>query len=230
MSPGVEIKKGDAIKRLREEGPLDQVLGISIDDDQEDMVFLESVEDEDDVFRKCPVVGSINGDEGLEGNSINETLTEAAYIARNIYINPSSKGLKELGSGATIDRYGISDAKWMDDPEELIWKSALLAQLKAKYNAVSHHLSDPSAVDFSKSMTDEDRKLVAQRARELAARLQDAALRDIAEHTEKSVDQYREAVIKTKGLFLKGVVTSDKAIKAGGLTEADVNELFEGGK
>jgi len=51
--------------------------------------------------------------------------------------------------GARTDQYCIQDAEWLENPERLIWQSALLSQLKAKHNAVTYFLNDPSAIDFT---------------------------------------------------------------------------------
>jgi hypothetical protein len=228
MSPkGVRIEKGEPVERMSSEGPLDQNLGISIDDNQSDVVFLESVTDEDDVFKRSPVLGEIDGDKELGGKSINKTMEEAEYLMRNLYMNPSGRNLAELGSGQTVDKFSVSDAAWMDNAEDLIWKSALLAQLKAKQNAIEHFLNDPAVANFAGNMNDEDKKLVAQRARQLAAELQDAALNEMTDTLESNIDKQKQSIMKTKERFLKYVVTDEDAIKEGGLTESDVNELIE---
>jgi hypothetical protein len=121
----------------------------------------------------------------------------------------------------------VADAKWIDDSRELIWKSALLAQLQAKHNAMTHFLNDPSVANFAKKMSEEDKKLVAQRARQLAAELQDTALNEITGAVGDASAKLKESVMKTKERFLRYVVTQEDAIKQGGLTEAEVNELFE---
>jgi hypothetical protein len=223
---GVRIEKGDPVEQMSSEGPLDQNLGISIDDNQSDVVFLDSVTDEDDVFKRSPVMGDIDGDKALGGKSIGQTLGEAEYLKRNVYINPSGGSLSDL-SGQVVDKFGVADASWMDNTEELIWKSALLAQLKAKQNAIEHFLNDPAVANFAGNMSEEDKKLVAQRARQLAAELQDEALNEMTESTESAIDKQKESVMKTKARFLKYVVTDEDAIKEGGLTESEVNELFE---
>jgi hypothetical protein len=228
MSPkGVRIEKGDPVERMSSEGPLDQNLGVSIDDNQSDVVFLESVTDEDDIFKRSPVLGEIDGDKEIGGKSINKTLEEEEYLKRNTYVNPKGGSLADLGSGQTVDKFSVGDAAWMDKPDELIWKSTLLAQLKAKQNAIEHFLNDPAVANFAGNMSEEEKKLVAQRARQLAAELQDAALNEMSENLDSAVDRQKRSVMETKARFLKYVVTDEDAIKEGGLTESEVNELFE---
>jgi hypothetical protein len=226
---GVHIEKGEPVERLNTEGPLDQNLTISVDHGEKDIVFLDSVTDENDVFERCPVIGEIDGDKITDDRAIRHEMEEAGRICRNIYLNPSGKGLEDFGSGVFVDKFAVSDAKWIDSPEELAWKSALLAQLQAKHNAVTHFLNDPSVTNFSGQMTDEDKRAVAQRARQLAAELQDAALNEIQEAVAGSQARLRHSVQKTKERLLRYVVTQEDAIKKGGLTESEVNELFDGG-
>ena len=231
MSPkGVRIEKGEPVERMSSEGPLDQNLGISVDENHKSVVFLDSVTNENDVFERCPVTGQIDVDKGSEGQAISQVLQKTPYVCRDVYVNPSGSNLAEYGSGSTTDRFAVTDAKWIDNPDELIWKAALLAQLQAKQNAITHFINDPSLVNFSNKMSEEDKKLVAQRARQLAAELQDAALSDMGEVTESSIEKLKDSILKTKERFLRYVVTQEDAIKAGGLTESDVNELFEEGK
>jgi hypothetical protein len=229
MSPkGVHIEKGEPVERMSNEGPLDQNLGISIDDNHKSLVFLDSVTDENDVFDRCPVIGQIDGDKaGGGGKSIKKVLDETPYAAQEIYLNPSGEGLAELGAGPVVDRFAVGDANWIDNTQDLIWKSALLAQLQAKHNAVTHFVTDPAVADFAKKMSAEDKKIVAQRARQLAAELQDAALSEISGAVNEAGDRLKESVTKTKQRFLRYVVTQEDAIKEGGLTESEVNELFE---
>ena len=146
-----------------------------------------------------------------------------------IFWNPTGDGFKLLNDVAT-DRFAVDDSKWMDDPKELIWRSALLAQLQAKLNAVTHFVKDPAALDFGGSMSDEDKKTVAQRARQLAAELQDEGLNEIDGKTDNSLSTFRDAVEETKERFMRYTVTTDDAIEEGGLTEAEVEELFQGGE
>jgi hypothetical protein len=105
-----------------------------------------------------------------------------------------------------------------------------MAQLQAKLNAMTHFMNDPSAVDFQGSMSDEEKRIVAQRARELAASLQDEALNQINSEAESAAARLRETVAATKERFMEYTVTSSDAIQAGGLTEGEVDELFKGGK
>ncbi len=226
---GAHIVKGDAVEKLSSEGPLDQNLGIAVDDHMTDCVFLGSVLDENDIFKRCPTLGNIDFTKELGGESLKKILEGSDYITDNIFLNPQGDGFGKFGEAGT-DRYAVSDAKWMDDPEELIWKSPLLAQLQAKLNAVTHFLNDPSAVDFEGSMSDEEKKIVAQRARELAASLQDEALNMIDAETEDAKGQLRETIAATKDRFMEYTVTTQEAKAEGGLTEDEVNELFQGGE
>jgi hypothetical protein len=231
MSPkGVRIEKGEPVERMASEGPLDQNLGISIDENQANVVFLDSVTDENDVFNRCPVVGDIDCEKGLEGKSIRSALEGVEIALSNLYLNPTGTSLADYGSGPTTDKFGVTDGKWIDEPHQLIWKSALLAQLQAKHNALAHFLNDPSVADFGKTMSDEERKLVAQRARQLAAELQDAALNEICDDVDGAGEKLKQSVASTKERFLRYVVTQEDAIKEGGLTESEVDELFEEGR
>jgi len=230
MAPkGVRYEKEEPVEQMSGEGALDQMLGITVDGNQKSMVFLDSVTDENDVFERCPVVGDIDVDKGPEGKSIKKALEEAPQAIRDVYLDSSGAGLTEYGSGPATDRFAVGDAKWIDNPEELIWKSALLAQLQAKHNAVAQFLTDPALLEFAKNLSEEDRKLVAQRARQLAAELQDAALNDMANSTHEQNENLKRSVMETKERFLRYVVTQEDAIKEGGLTESEVNELFEEG-
>ena len=226
---GARVVKGDPVEKLSSEGPLDQNLGISIDDNMSDPVFLDSVRDENDVFKRCPVLGNIDFAKELGKETIKSILEQAEYITENIYLNPTGEGFKAF-SEVAMDRFAVADAKWIEDPEELIWKSPLLAQLQAKLNAVTHFLNDPAAVDFEGSMSDEEKQIVAQRARELAAMLQDEALNEIDAKADEAVSMLRNSITRTKGRLMKYTVTSEEAKSMGGLTEDEVNELFQGGE
>ena len=226
---GAHIKKGDPVEKASTEGPLDQNLGISVDPAMTDVVYLGSVKDENDVFKRCPVTGSLDfaKEEGKE--SLKSLMEKLSDYTGNVYINPTGDGFKPLGE-AESDRFGVDDSKWIDDPEELIWNSTLLSQLQAKLNAVTHFLNDPSTLDFGGSMSDEDKKVVAQRARELAASLQDEALNEIDSATEESLQVFRDSVAKTKSRLMKYTVTTEEAKQAGGLTEDELSDLFQGGE
>lgn len=225
---GVTIKKGDPVEKLSSEGALDQNLGIWVDDNMADTVFLDSVRDENDIFSRCPSTGTIDFNKTMGDNNVEGLLGKNEYVTDSMLLNPSGDGFTNMKNVGT-DRFAVADAKWMDDPDELIWKSPMTAQLQAKFNAISHFLADPSAVDFEGSMSDEEKKIVAQRARELAASLQDQALNEIDSATEEAVATAKEAVLDTKDRFLQYTVTTKEAVDAGGLTEDDVNELFTGG-
>jgi hypothetical protein len=224
---GVHIEKGEPVERMTSEGPLDQNLSISIDENQSSMVFLDSVTDENDVFERCPVTGVIDGEKPIAGKALKGELDRVPYVTRDLCINPKGEDLTEYGAGAVMDKFAVGDAKWVDAPGELIWKSALLAQLQAKRNAIAHYITDPSMADFEGKLSPEDKKLVAQRARQLAASLQDAALSELSEAIEGADERLKESMLKSKQRFLRYVVTQEDAIKEGGLTESEVNELFE---
>lgn len=226
---GAQIIKGDPVERAAEEGALDQNINIGVDDGMSDMVLLDSVKDENDIFSRCPVSGSLDFAKQLGNDTIKALLEKLAEYTDNVFLNPTGEGFNAL-SEVVADRFAVDDAKWMDDPKELIWRSALLAQLQAKLNAATHFVKDPSALDFGGSMSDEDKKIVAQRARQLAAELQDEALNEIDGKTEEANTRLRQAVENTKDRFMRYTVTTDDAIQEGGLTEGDVNELFQGGK
>ena len=226
---GARVVKGDPVEKLSSEGPLDQNLGISIDDNMQDFVYLDSVRDENDVFARCPVLGDLDFDKKVGDNSLKSLLEGADYITENIFLNPSGDGFKKFEEAAT-DRYSVTDAKWIEDPQELIWKAPLLAQLQAKLNAVTHFLNDPAAVDLEGTMSDEDKRNVAQRARELAASLQDEALNEIDGATDAAVETFRGSVATAKSRLMRYTVTTEEARQAGGLTEDEVNELFQGGE
>ena len=229
VKKGAQIIKGDPVERAAEEGALDQNINIGVDDGMSDMVLLDSVKDENDIFSRCPVSGSLDFAKQLGNDTIKALLEKLAEYTDNVFLNPTGEGFNAL-SEVVADRFTVDDAKWMDDPKELIWRSALLAQLQAKLNAVTHFVKDPSALDFGGSMSDEDKKIVTQRARQLAAELQDEALNEIDGKTEEAVGRLRRAVENTKDRFMRYTVTTDDAIQEGGLTESDVNELFQGGK
>jgi uncharacterized protein YjbJ (UPF0337 family) len=224
MAPqkGAQIIKGDPVARAAKEGALDQNINIGVDEEMSDMVFLDSVKDENDVFARCPVTGMIDFNKQLGKDTMKALLEKLSEYTGNVFLNPTGEGFNALSEVVT-DRFTVDDAKWVDDPKELIWRSALLAQLQAKLNAVTHFVKDPAALDFAGSMTDEDKKIVAQRARQLAAELQDEALNEIDGKTDDAAARLRQAVENTKDRFMR-------YIEEGGLTESDVNELFQGGE
>jgi len=226
---GAQIIKGDPVARAAKEGALDQNINISVDEGMNNMVFLDNVKDENDIFARCPVTGQLDFNKQLGKESLKAILEKLADYTGNVFLNPTGGGFMAL-SEAVADRFSVDDAKWMDDPKELIWRSTLLAQLKAKLNAVQHFVKDPAALDFGGSMSDEDKKVVAQRARQLAAELQDEALNEIDGKTDEAFGHLRQAVENTKDRFMRYTVTTEDAIQEGGLTENDVNELFQGGE
>ena len=228
-SVGAHIKKGDPVEKLSSEGPLDQNLGIGVDEQMQDVILLDNVRDENDIFERCPVIGDLDFTKELGDSNIKELLSNFDYITENIMLNPTGDGFTPMANSA-FDRFAVSDAKWIDDPKDLIWKSPLLAQLQAKLNALTHFMNDPSAIDFQGAMTDEQRELVIRRARELAASLQDEALNHINDGIAQSTQKLKGSVAMTKERFLEYAVSSADAIQAGGLTEDEVNELFTGGQ
>lgn len=226
---GAHIKKGDPVEKLSSEGPLDQNLGIAVDEHMQDSVYLGSVLDENDVFKRAPAMGTLDFEKKLGGSSLKKLLEEFDYLTENVFLNPTGDGFASFKDVAN-DRYAVSDAKWMDDPQDLIWKTPLLAQLQAKLNAITHFLNDPAAVDFEGSMSDEEKEIVAKRARELAASLQDEALNEINEDTEEAKARFRDSIEATRDRFMEYTVTTEEAKAEGGLTEDEVNELFQGGE
>jgi hypothetical protein len=226
---GAHIKPSEPVKKIASEGPLDQMMGIHIDDNMTDPVFLQSVLNENDLFSRCPVIGNIDFDKNVGGKSLKDHLGGEDYVTDNLFLNPSGEGLQKF-SEVVQDRFGVTDAKWLDDPNELIWKTPLLAQLQAKYNAITHFLNDPGAVDFEGAMSDEEKAVVAQRARELAARLKDQALNEIDRGAGEAQSKLRESVTQTKSRFSSYVVTREEAKAEGGLTEEEVSDLFQGGE
>jgi|GEM_PF-3342559 len=226
---GAQILKGDPVEKAAEEGALDQNINISVDEGMADMVLLNSVKDESDVFARCPLTGSIDFDKKLGKETIKALIEKISEYTGNVFLDPTGDGFKALSEVAT-DRFAVDDAKWIDDPKELIWRSALLAQLQAKLNAMTHFIKDPAALDFGGSMSDEEKKSVAQRARQLAAELQDEALNEIDGKTEDASARLKKSVDSTKERFMRYTVTTDDAKQEGGLTEDEVNELFQGGE
>ena len=72
----------------------------------------------------------------------------------------------------------------MDDPSQLIGKSVLTSQLKAKTNAVSYFLNKHTDLaSILDNLTNEEKALLASRARELADELQEEALNVITSET-----------------------------------------------
>lgn len=226
---GAHIIKGDPVARAAKEGALDQNINIGVDEGMADMVLLESVKDENDIFARCPLTGSLDFNKELGKDTLKAILEKLSEYTDNVFLNPTGEGFNAL-SEVVADRFAVDDAKWIDDPKDLIWRSALLAQLQAKLNAVTHFVKDPAALDFGGSMSDEDKKIVAQRARQLAAELQDEALNEIDGKTDEAVARLRQAVENTKDRFMAYTVTTEDAIQEGGLTEDEVNELFQGGE
>jgi len=226
---GAHIKPSEPVKKLASEGPLDQMMGVHVDENMADPVFLQSVLNENDLFKRCPVLGNIDFDKKVGGKSLKELLESEGYVTEDLFLNPSGEGLQKFAE-VVQDRYGATDAKWLDEPEQLIWKAPLLAQLQAKYNAITHFLNDPGAVDFEGAMSDEEKTAVAQRARELAARLKDQALNEIDSGADAAKQALSDSVAKTKERFSSYVVTREAAKEEGGLTEEEVDDLFQGGE
>lgn len=226
---GVHILKGDPVEKAVEEGALDQNINVSVDEGMQNMVLLENVKDENDVFKRCPVTGTLDFNKQIGDATIKDLLEKLSEFTGNVFLNPTGEGFKAL-SEVVADRFAVDDSKWIDDPKELIWRSALLAQLQAKLNAVTHFLKDPAALDSGGSMSDEDKKIVAQRARQLAAELQDEALNEMDGKTDEANNSLNQSVEETKNRFMRYTVTTEEAKQEGGLTEDEVNELFQGGE
>ena len=226
---GARIKPSEPVKKLASEGALDQMLGVHVDDNLSDPVYLDSLLNENDLFARCPVLGAVDFDKKTGGKSLKELLPAGDYAAEDVFLNPTGEGFQAFSEVAQ-DRYGVTDAKWIDDPEELIWSTPLMAQLQAKYNAITHFINDPGAVDFLGEMSDDEKAMVAQRARELAARLRDDALNEIDSKADEAKASLKDSVEMSKARFKKYVVSTPEAKDAGGLTEEEVDSLFQGGE
>ncbi|MBN2292503.1 MAG: hypothetical protein JXM70_08770, partial [Pirellulales bacterium] len=120
------------------------------------------------------------------------------------------------------------DVGWLSDPEELIWKSPLLAQIQAKYNALSHFLNSAGAVDFADSLDEDQRRLVAERARQLAAELKDDALGEINAEIEEHMAAKEKSISSSYSHFNRFVVSRKEDIEKGGLTQDELDGLFPG--
>jgi hypothetical protein len=222
---GATIKPKEPVKQCGTEGPLDQSLAVEVDEAMDRFVFLESVRNATDVFERCPVVDGLDLDKSVDGNSLTDLLAADEYLREDLYVDPVD-GKAQPIANAAVDRYAVSDAAWIDHEEELIWKSALLAQLKAKHVAITHLLNDPGAVDFGSSLSEGQRAAVARRARELAAQLKDAALAEICATTRDADERFRAGARDTARRFQKYAVTRKEEIDAGGLTEPALTTLF----
>ena len=224
---GVVFEKGDPVERLSSEGPLDQNLGITVDHNDLDTVLLGGVVDEHDIFKRCPAKGTIDCDRGPADRSIEHCLSDLPSFMRDLLLCADGDELRQLDGGPRSDRFCVQDAHWLENPEQLAWSSALLAQLKARLNAVTYFLNDPSAADFTGTLSPEERKAIAERARSLSVELRDSAVAEMGVSRRGGEERYRQAVELTKERFLRSVVTQEDAVNGGGLTEAEVNELFE---
>ncbi len=226
---GVHFTPDHPVERLGSEGPLDQILGIHVDDNMDAPLLLADLSSVADLLKKCPGLGEIDLEADVDGESIREILAGEGYITADLAVNPDGASLSSFGD-TNRDRFGVDDVGWLQDPKELIWKSALLAQLQAKYNALSHFLNGASAVDFGESLTPEERQAVAQRARQLAAELKDDALGEIGTRLQDADQAMRESRARTYNELKKWTVTNAKAIAAGGLSQDELDRLFPGGK
>jgi len=224
---GVHVIKGEPVERLSSEGPLDQNLGVSIDHNDSNTIFLESVSDIGDVFERCPAIGVVDCNRGPAGKSMEQSLEGIADSAGDLYLDSEGGDLKAYSEGARTDRYCITDGDWMDNPAELAWQTPLLAQLQARFNAITHYLSDPAVANFAGRMTDEERREVAARAIALSKQLREEGWTHVQAKREGGVDQYRRSATDTKKRFMTYVVTRDDAIKSGGLSEQEVSQFFE---
>jgi hypothetical protein len=229
LEPGAIIVKGDPVERVASEGALDQMLGVSIDENQNSVIFLDSVKDENDVFERSPITGQIDCAKELSGKTISGNLSDLPYLTRDMYVNGVGNALVDYDNSQKLDKFAVSDARWIDSPEELKWKSALLSQLEAKSIAITHFLNDPSNIGLSKGITEEEKKLVARRALQLAAELQDEALNEISKDIGEANNSLQHSLSESRERFLRYTVDTQEEIRRGGLTKAEVNELFEEG-
>lgn len=223
---GAHIKPREPVRKMDSEGPLDQIFGIHIDEYSGGPVLLETVLNVDDVFARCPALGDIDFDAKVGESSLKDILQDDAYLKDDIYLDPTGDGLQSFDQ-VNRDSYAVSDGKWLDDPEQLIWRTALLAQLRAKYNAISNFVNDPAAQKIGEGLDEAQRAAVAQRALELSARLKDEALAEIASDRAQAVASRRVSVEKTKEKLGRYVVTTEDETVLGGLTEEELNTLFD---
>jgi hypothetical protein len=220
MSPGARIEKGE-IKIASNEGPLDQALDISIDDHQNSTVIIENVLDENDIIKRCPASGEIDGDEKSGENSIIGLLEDADYIRQNLKISRTGKEIDDYDSGKVIDKYAVDDVKWLDEPRELIWKSILLAQLQSKYYAFTNYKTDATFEKMPSQIDNADKEIVISRARQLAEYLQDLALAEMQDDYNSAKDRFKNLVSESEKKCREGI--SDAP---GGITEEDIKEFI----
>lgn len=209
------------------EGPLDQCLCVFADKNIQDTVVLDQITSEADLFEQAPVVGNLKLDKATGPVSISDSLNGHSAITSELRVisgDMQSAGF-ETSKG---DAFAVSDTKWLKDPGELAWSSILLAQLQAKLNAISQLISEP--VDLRKLPDQAMRDAVAIVAKELAEEIRDSALTELQNDISKQVERRKHAVADTKTKLSAWVVTDKEAIKAGGLTAGEVNELFPGGE
>lgn len=220
---GAHIMPREPVKPVDKEGPIDHAVAVHIDPDMTAPVLIEGVRNAADLFQRCPATGTIDFDELMDDASIASLLAEDPYVKDGIHKDPS--GNMPLGDTGT-DSYAVNDAAWVDDPAELIWRSPVMAQLQAKLLAVTHYLNDAGAVDFRGSLSDEERRVVTARARDLSNKLKRIALQEITSANEAAQEQAQAAVRESRKRFGKYVVTKKEDIDAGGLTSAELQTLY----
>lgn len=226
---GAHLKPEQPVERLSSEGPLDQAFVVHIDQRLNVPVYLDSVLSVKDLMERCPGLGGIDMEKTVNDESIKSALSDEGYIQDDLYLNPDGKGFCASSQSAR-DQFGVSDEKWLTAPEELIWKSALTAQLQAKHNAITHFLNSAGAVNFGSSLSEEDRQMVARRARQLAIELKDDALSEISAGIETAQEALQQSIAQSKDEFARFVVTRKEAIDEGGFTQADFDGLYPGGR
>jgi len=225
----VRIKDSDRIELAKGEEPHDQQLSIFVDENLKGPILLDSVLNEEDMISRCPVDGTIDFTNELGGDSIKALLEDLPDVTEDIEIDPNGEGVETYGK-AYSDRFAVSDAKWLKNKkslEMLIWKSAILAQIKAKLNAIDYFKS--SAIDLNKIVSEEEKAMVAERARELSKDLIDLALAELQNKNTEAINARKESRKKTEDYLDRFCVTDKEAIEKGGLTKTEVKGLFKGG-
>jgi len=222
----VKIKDSHKIQLADGEEPHDQQLSIFVDENTKDLVLLDSVLNEADMIARNPVSGKIDLKNDLGGKSIKELLDDIPDTIEDVFTDPGGEGIESF-SDANMDRIGVNDSKWLRNKELLIWKSAVLAQIKAKLTAIEMFKRD--YMDLNKMTSEEEKAIIAERARQLSAELLDMALNEIKTANDAISDSKKEAVAKTKKYIGRFIVTDKEAIEKGGLTKEEMDTLFVGG-
>lgn len=223
---GAEIVPKEPVHQVDKEGPLDQWIGLEVDPLMKDLVLLRDILGPDDLLARCPALGEIDCTKPVDGASVQDLLDADPYLAEDLALDPLGRGLRSYAEAKT-DRYSVTDARWAQDRDELIWRSVLLAQMHAKLQAVSHLLADPGAVNFDGTLDAAEAAAVARRASELAARLKDEALSELTAANEAADGRHHQTVSETREHLRRYVVTRKEDIDRGGLTEAELRTLFE---